>query len=439
MRKIFLILPLFFFFIYTGKSQDPDKNDTLGIVEIYNSYLRTPDTLVFDLYVKRFSDVWRYWSNGTYQFEFYKPDEDFNYSNISMEIVPNTSELDPEYLTGEPPYKIWAGVFDDRFSVFVLGPDKIAENAKYINRDTALRISTFKVYSHDGSQLPGVIQWKLPLEKWQANAFKVDDINLIPPYIRYAFSEDEDNIEMDEGIETMTSYQNNRSERPEFVLNYFRAEYAGAKTVTFDWETYSQINNLGFSIYKALRIDPATPVEDLDYSQLVATYKDGSYYYPGMEGETYSWDTLRYFMEYDTVNYRGGQYCYKLTYNDIVKGETDAAYSCINVPNAVIVEAKPSENPFNEKTVIQYKLEDDVHLTIEVYDLIGRYVKTLKDDATGQIVDNLYVKKGYHEATFTAKELSSQGLYNVIITARPVDDNNIDLSRAVVKTQYVRN
>jgi hypothetical protein len=322
-------------------------------------------------------------------------------------------------------------------TVFVLGPDRIEGESKFVEMDSIVRIGTFKIFTEDGLDVPEYLNWKQPTGKWQANAFKIDDIDLVPPFIRYYSLEKDDNIEMDDGLETMILYRSSDAGRPEFVFDYLEAEYAGVKNIRLRWRTISEVNNYGFNLYKAPRYSAAVPSDELDYT-LVATYEGGDYFFPQMEGEFYSAEPIDYMLEYDTVQYRGGDYCYKLTYVDANEGEKTLAYTCVFVPNAVIVEAKPKQNPFDEQTEIEYKLDDDVYLTVEVYDMLGKYIKTLPDDETGLLLNNLYKKKGTHTATFAAKELSSQGLYNVIITAYPIDDRNIEISRAVVKTQYLR-
>lgn len=435
MKKLLLIT--FFFITFLNVSKAQEIEDTLGIVEIRNTYLRSDDTLVFDLYLLRFSDIWRYYANGTYQFEFLGLGDEYDYDKVDIKAVEGTSELQPEYLSGKPPYDIWSGILQNRISIFVLGPDRIEQESKYVYLDSVVRISTFKLFTKDGTSIPEYINWKQPTGKWQSNAFKIDDISLMPPNIRYFTLEEDDNIEMDDGLETMVIYSSSDAGRPQFVFDFFEAEYAGVKNIRLNWRTLSEVNNYGFKLYKAPRYNSAVPVDELDY-ELVATYENGMNYFPQMEGEFYSENPKDYSFEYDTVRYRGGDYCYKLSYEDANEGEKTLAYSCVNVPNAVIVEAKPSQNPFDVATEIQYKLEDDVYLTVEVYDAIGRYVKTLPDDETGRLLKNFYKKKGVHTATFHAKELSSQGLYNVIITAIPVNDNNVEISRAVVKTQYMR-
>jgi len=58
-------------------------------------------------------------------------------------------------------------------------------------------------------------------------------------------------------------------------------------------------------------------------------------------------------------------------------------------------------NPFNVSTIIQYNLPVHSNITIDIYDILGRKVKTLVDKQQ---------QAGYHTIDFDASELSS-GVY----------------------------
>jgi hypothetical protein len=65
-------------------------------------------------------------------------------------------------------------------------------------------------------------------------------------------------------------------------------------------------------------------------------------------------------------------------------------------------------NPFNSQTSIEYSLPEAAHVTIVIYDLLGRNIETLIDE---------HKQPGYHQATWDAKNVSS-GMYLYRIQAR---------------------
>jgi len=64
-------------------------------------------------------------------------------------------------------------------------------------------------------------------------------------------------------------------------------------------------------------------------------------------------------------------------------------------------------NPFNPTTTIRYQIPEDGMVTLKVYDILGREVKTLVND---------FKTKGRYEVTFNADALAS-GLYIYEITS----------------------
>lgn len=111
-------------------------------------------------------------------------------------------------------------------------------------------------------------------------------------------------------------------------------------------------------------------------------------------------------------------------------GQVIESYCSVDIPYAVIVQAIPMPNPFSDGTKITYKLDDDVYLTATVYDLLGQVVQVL--------IDNQFLKMGNHEINFQASDFAVQGMYEAVFTAHPINDNSIELSRAVVKLQLSR-
>jgi len=70
------------------------------------------------------------------------------------------------------------------------------------------------------------------------------------------------------------------------------------------------------------------------------------------------------------------------------------------VPRSTFLKAN-YPNPFNSSTIIEYALNRDEQITLEIYDLLGRHVETLVDD---------YQTAGLHQAVWNAENVSS-GVY----------------------------
>jgi len=55
-----------------------------------------------------------------------------------------------------------------------------------------------------------------------------------------------------------------------------------------------------------------------------------------------------------------------------------------------------------------------------------------------KLYNHEYMKYGTYDKDFYPSSLASQGLYEIIFIAYPVDDPAVEISRAVVKAQLVR-
>jgi hypothetical protein len=72
-------------------------------------------------------------------------------------------------------------------------------------------------------------------------------------------------------------------------------------------------------------------------------------------------------------------------------------------------------NPFNPSTTIRYQIPNAGHVTLKVYDMLGREVA---------ILANGIQEAGYHTATFDGSRLSS-GVYFVRFTVQPADGSTL--------------
>ena len=126
-----------------------------------------------------------------------------------------------------------------------------------------------------------------------------------------------------------------------------------------------------------------------------------------------------------------------MEYNKKRRGATGIIYldsKCLTVPNAVIYAADATPNPFSETTEIGFWLEDDCYINAFVNDLDGRLIQTFCDG-----VEYKYnMESDAHKLVINANAFASNGLYEVIIIATPINDKSVTYSQAVIKLQLLR-
>ena len=89
-----------------------------------------------------------------------------------------------------------------------------------------------------------------------------------------------------------------------------------------------------------------------------------------------------------------------------VSDTTDSVCGLLNKPDKYLLEAN-FPNPFNPSTGINYQLPMNGHVTLKVYDVLGREVATLVDGKQNA---------GYYRVNFNGSNLSS-GIYFYRLTA----------------------
>ena len=169
---------------------------------------------------------------------------------------------------------------------------------------------------------------------------------------------------------------------------------AGDGQVTLKWVTESEIDNLGFYVYRAL-------TEDGEYERLTAELIEGA-------GNTSTQQT------YSFTNIRltnGVTYWYRL--QDVAFDGTRTMHGPISVTPqaevAVEVQALPTEfglsqnapNPFNPQTTIAYQLPEASEVRLTVHNTAGQLVQVLVD---------AHREAGHYTAIWDARGLGS-GIY----------------------------
>jgi hypothetical protein len=426
------------------------QNDTSAVVKIENIIVTGKYEVEFDVNLYRMDERWLYWANGSFQFAFdTTADYQFNANNHSITYLPGTSDLNVTTMagvTGLPTddYLITPRIIGSKFSLTVAGPDSIF-NCYKVLKDTPLKIGRFRIENKIPSSPPTRFKWLTPYSYYQALAYKTNkDSVLLPDLFRYNSN---DNIEINDEKHKVEYVA--ESYDPRMIIKNFHAEYMGSLLVRCTWETESEAFNEGFVVKRSDSWIQGSDSTKINYDITAGSYKD-SPYYPQLIGLGTSKKGQKYEM-WDTVPYRGINYCYKL-FNQYKYVDTLSpnAISCIMTPNSVIRDAMALENPFNYSTTIKFWYEDDVMVDMRIYDLKGRLVEALLNseiykyygktkDLPGSITDNaIRSNLPYGEIKWTPKDLAQQGLYEVVIIGTPVKDPTVEKSVMVIKLQYVR-
>ena len=437
---------LVFIFLLCSSIVYSQNREILGIVQIDEVNLVQPDTLEFDILLKRTSDRWDRWANGTFQLEFTDTNFKLGPSDMQIEYIFNSSDLPTPPLSGGilpvDSYIITPRILTDRISITIAGPE-LYPDASYVPMDdNGIKIGTFRIFSNLGQKLSESLGWKMPSDYYQACAYKLKNDTIRPINIPWAF--ENDNIEMDNLRSTGVTYERIDTIPPQMVLKYFHGEYVGLRKVRLWWETEREAYNKGFVLTRGIK-PPFGDDDDTQFNTLIARFDDGIQWHrdslTGLGTKRYG---REYIYPFDTVPYRGEEYCYLLQYIDFNDSLRHIPYTdeygvyhekairCIPIPNAVISAAEAQPNPFREQTTVKYLLDDNVLLTVSVFDLLGKEVKRL--------IDKQEVELGWHEVIFNApvEELASQGLYQIVFIANPIDDPNVEISKAIVKVQLIR-
>ncbi|TAL66874.1 MAG: hypothetical protein EPN82_16585 [Bacteroidetes bacterium] len=441
MKKILYILFITLFFFLTFFQLEAQSVDTLGIVTIDNVIQVKPDTIMFDLRLKRSSDKWDRFANCTFEISISDTSFPIHPDSCTIEYIPGSSEFKLATFSGGgqlpvTDYYITANVYPGRISITMAGPEEYVF-AQPIPTDTTILIGQFMLASKSiGKMIPKAFSWLNPQYYYQACAYKISkDSLLAPSVVKY---HENDNVEMDDGMFNTVSYRIDSTPEPEFILDSFVVEYAGKKRVHIWWSTKKEAYNLGFVLQRALMGPWVSDTNDSAIWQTIARFDGPSDLEKGLIGLGTKSPGKRYDYSFDTVKYRSADYCYRLYYVNFFSDSLRyLAQGCTHIPNAVITKAHPYPNPFNDQTTIEVFLEDNVMLSATVYDAKGRELEKLKNEK-GEMITGIETSVGTHKYNFKASQYASQGLYDVIFIAYPIEDPSIEISRAVVKLQLIR-
>lgn len=172
----------------------------------------------------------------------------------------------------------------------------------------------------------------------------------------------------DGGFEVVETYQGNGDVTLPVELSAFSAEAAEGKVI-LSWATQSEVNNLGFEVYRAQ--------EEAGNYTMIASYESNA----ALQGAGNSNEEIEYLYE-DASIYPGATFWYQIADVDF------AGVRTFHGPiQAEALEALPTAyalrnnypNPFNPSTTIRFEVPANVNdrMEIVVYNALGMKLKTL--------------------------------------------------------------
>lgn len=415
------------------KKLDLNSRDTVATLVIDGAELTSSNEMTFKLRLLRNSDLWTAYANGTYEFEFSDDAVPISTDSLMIEFT-GVSDLKQYISTGdEMPidgYIIKPAIANKRFSIMIAGPEKYSDALFVPKTDSGVVLGEFKITGKNGFLLPERLKWSEPYDFLQACAYKLEADSLLAPGV--VWKEADANLEMVDSLNHYVVFKSNNGTEPQFILDWFRVEYEGQKKVNISWKTSSEPYNQGFILSRGMRTNAEQLPKDVNYTDVIASYPpDIDYKGTGTAG------LGGLYFKQDTVPYRGIEYCYKLEYQKKRRGSTGVIYldsKCLEIPNAVIYAADATPNPFQDETQIRFWLEDDCYIKAFVNDIAGRDVYDFCDGTEYKF----NMGSDPHIFNFSANSLSSNGLYEVVIIATPINDKSVTNSRAVIKLQLLR-
>jgi len=406
-------------------------------IVITNQFDPRLDYLVFDVGVRRVSDDWSLWSNATIRL----------WANDGMGLVALDSTLySITFISGSSvlpvtPYSA-AGMtafsidpqFDTSFITIAMhGPDSSGSAFAMPLRDTLYKLGRFEIRRLDGNLAPTFLSVvDLRNYRYQANAFKMDHDSVTGTGSeREVWFQHHDNVEM------LTTYSFTQRGAPcaELKVTEFTGEYVGDLKVRLRFVAECELFTQGFFFERAIVTSADTSTLAFDALPLLTHTVN-----PALVACSTCVSPTIYEYFLDDVLYRRTLYAYRIA--SVKKNSGEIVYHdtvFVRVPNAIISNTALLENPFKDRTSVQFGIDDRLTLTAAAYDVGGRLIKYLTDENGNEIKDREYAQGTKYNARFDAPEAASQGLYNFVFLAIPVNDRTIEnLSRVVIKAQLLR-
>jgi hypothetical protein len=400
---------------------------------MHNFYQPSISELVFDISIKRSTNKWLKFVNGTFVLNNVDNAIKLDPSNFTIELIQDPIPYFPTVArTGQAlpdlDYQNTPRVLDGRISITMSGPRDYI-NCKEVPDTSFVKIGTYSLKTKDGTAVPLSYQFMQSYYYYQACAYKILNDSLINNVKWYNAN---DNIEMNDSLSSHVKYEVIDT-MPKFILKYFTAHYAGTRKVELRFATISEYNCKGFIIKRELVPFGETDRTLGEFAAMTGTFEGGRTCEEVLKSDITHMKGFAYVFDYDTVPYRDEIYSYRLQYKNFQDSIITLAYAALEIPSAVITHAWATPSQFSKETTIYFNVDEAVDLTCKVYDLQGRVVETL--------IDNIRYDKnmlGNYEVKFSISPYAEQGMYDVIFVGYPIDNKAIELSTAVVKIQLLK-
>lgn len=398
------------------------------------------DTIQFDLVLKRLTNDWRYFANCTFHITF--DTTQFTFDNTNIILVRDSTGLPQGILSGNSNpirgYEIRENIYQNKIVISILGPESIEESQSF-NLDDEFILGRYKLFTPDHRKIPTDLQWQKPTYYYQATASKIENDSLFD-FITLYHKNDNLDLNNQEGTSILFT-ENYLPFRDSILLTDFFVEYMGQKKLSLSWVTKLELNVVGFTIKRAFKPSVDSDPYSLDYN-VIYTWRNDSLkkYNPEMISKGNSKYGFFYGVLPDTIDIRGKEYCYQLfcSFYDSLKAPINKdvflAQKCVPIPKSMILSAQiTSQNPFDDYVEIEFKLSDDCLMTVSVVDMLGKEIGFIKDRSSKENIDNKLMKMGIHTIKFAPMPEVAQGSYYIYLAAYPLNDNSLEISKAVIK------
>jgi len=438
----FLLVPIFGNHSLFAQNNPPIR----ASLNLRNVRLSNQNTLKFDLYIIRTSDDWKWLANGTFQFKMFPDSIGINSVTLDSTDLPANTDISGGVIPVNG-YKQNFQIFPERLSITCIGPPVFGD-CKIIPIDKELLLGSYTVKTT--KPIEDKMEWKAVLTYYQALAYKLDKDSVFfndPLNIRYYKNDNVPLIDVNSEKSSVT-FSVDTTNSHKFIIKSFTATYVRDMNIALQFTILEEYKALGYTILRKAQLNPPKSPFQYDPDNIppdtVFTYKPYSRYFnPIMISQGWDLKNIHIYNGLtDIVQYRGGTYCYQLwatLMTDAGVKDTLIGEDCAGVPALIIAQASSYPNPFELETTAQYEIVEDAYISAEVWDVVGRSLGYLKDP-DGNLLDGSIAQTiGWHSAIFFANMVSSQGLFNIVIDAKPKNpQSSIEKGRAIIKVQLIK-